>query len=147
MADVCWVGPAAPSARPAPPCDTRKVVPSKAFPCADGDTRVALSDSLRRGGTSAVTQRRGRKVTTETNAVDSSSSADRSIRDWADLAEEMWSYLTGKGAAINYNFIDMTIEVPRDIGPDAPRATWKLNGSLRVTTSDKDAMGSDENRA
>ncbi len=69
-----------------------------------------------------------------------------SIRDWADLAEEMWSYLTGKGAAINYNFIDMTIEVPRDIGPDAPRATWKLNGSLRVTTSDKDAAGSDENR-
>ncbi|MET4135209.1 hypothetical protein ABIC21_001417 [Pseudarthrobacter sp. PvP090] len=41
----------------------------------------------------------------------------------------------------------MTIEVPRDIGPDAPRATWKLNGSLRVTTSDKDAVGSDENRA
>ncbi len=75
------------------------------------------------------------------------SAGDHSIRDWADLAEEMWSYLTGKGAAINYNFIDMTIEVPRDIGPDAPRATWKLNGSLRITTSDKDAAGSDENRS
>ena len=86
-------------------------------------------------------------MTTESNAVDSSGAVDRSIRDWADLAEEMWSYLTGKGAAINYNFIDMTIEVPRDIGPDAPRATWKLNGSLSVTTSDKDAVGSDENRA
>ncbi len=72
--------------------------------------------------------------------------ANRSIRDWADLAEEMWSYLTGKGAAINYEFVDMTVEVPRDIGPDAPRATWKLNGSLRVTTSDKDAAGSDGNR-
>ena len=83
---------------------------------------------------------------TESNAADSSGAADRSIRDWTDLAEEMWSYLTGKGAAINYNFIDMTIEVPRDIGPDAPRATWKLNGSLRVTTSDNDAAGSDENR-
>ncbi|WP_454697695.1 hypothetical protein [Arthrobacter humicola] len=84
---------------------------------------------------------------TEIQAPESTRTADRSIRDWADLAEEMWSYLTGKGAAINYNFIDMTVEVPRDIGPDAPRATWKLNGSLRVTTSDNDASGSDANRS
>lgn len=83
---------------------------------------------------------------TENTAVNSAGAADRSIRDWADLAEEMWSYLTGKGAAINYNFVDMTIEVPRDIGPDAPRATWKLNGTLRVTTSDRDVPGADENR-
>lgn len=80
-------------------------------------------------------------------ATESNGATDRSIRDWADLAEEMWSYLTGKGAAINYQFVDMTVEVPRDIGPDAPRATWKLNGSLRVTTSDKDAAGSDLNRS
>ena len=69
------------------------------------------------------------------------------ILDWTDLGREMWSYLTGRGAAVNYNFVDMTIEVPRDIGPDAPRATWKLNGSLRVTTSDAFAVGSDANRA
>lgn len=84
---------------------------------------------------------------TDFNTSDSTATTDRSIRDWADLAEEMWSYLTGKGAAINYQFVDMTVEVPRDIGPDAPRATWKLNGSLRVTTSDKDAPGSDQNGA
>jgi hypothetical protein len=71
---------------------------------------------------------------------------ERSIRDWADLAEEMWSYLTGKGAAVNYSLMDMTIEVPRDVGPDAPRATWKFNGTLRVTTSDNDAPGSDPHR-
>ena len=51
-------------------------------------------------------------------------------------AGEMWSYLTGRDAAINYSFVDMAIEVPRDTGPDAPRATWKLNGTLRITTSD-----------
>ncbi|MFJ5962884.1 hypothetical protein [Pseudarthrobacter oxydans] len=83
---------------------------------------------------------------TDLSASENTASNERSIRDWADLAEEMWSYLTGKGAAINYQFVDMTIEVPRDIGPDAPRATWKLNGSLCVTTSDKDAAGSDLNR-
>jgi len=71
---------------------------------------------------------------------------ERSIRDWTDLGQEMWSYLTGKGAAINYSFIDMNVEVPRDIGPDAPRATWKFNGTLRVTTSDATSVGSDPHR-
>ena len=46
----------------------------------------------------------------------------------------MWSFLTGREAAINYRFIDMAVEVPRDTGSDAPRATWKLNGTLQVTT-------------
>ncbi len=72
---------------------------------------------------------------------------DHTIRDWADLAEEMWTYLTRKGAAVNYSLIDMAVEVPRDVGPDAPRATWKFNGTLRVTTSDNDAPGSDPHRS
>ncbi|MGD8200902.1 hypothetical protein ACQE98_09580 [Ornithinimicrobium sp. W1679] len=55
---------------------------------------------------------------------------------WTDLAKEMWSYLTGQGAAINYSFVDMAVEVPRDTGPDAPRATWKLDGTLRITTEE-----------
>ncbi|MFJ6000577.1 hypothetical protein [Arthrobacter sp. NPDC092385] len=71
-----------------------------------------------------------------------SAGESHTIRDWTDLAEEMWSYLTGRGAAINYTLEDMTVEVPRDIGPDAPRATWKFNGTLRITTSDNAAGGS-----
>jgi hypothetical protein len=55
---------------------------------------------------------------------------------FADLGKEMWSYLTGKNAAINYEFVDMTIEVPRDTGPESPRATWKLDGTLRITTTE-----------
>lgn len=58
------------------------------------------------------------------------------VVDWTDLGREMWSFLTGRQAAINYSFIDMTVEVPRDTGADAPRATWKLNGTLQVTTRD-----------
>ncbi|MDO9397380.1 MAG: hypothetical protein Q7T71_12595 [Herbiconiux sp.] len=69
-----------------------------------------------------------------------------SITDWTDLGREMWSYLTGRGAAVNYTFVDMTVEVPRDIGPDAPRAVWKIDGTLRVTTSDDEAPGSDAHR-
>ena len=60
---------------------------------------------------------------------------DRNV-DWTDLGAAMWSYLTGRGAAINYTFEDMAVEVPRDTGHDAPRATWVLNGNLRITTSD-----------
>jgi hypothetical protein len=56
----------------------------------------------------------------------------------ADFGKEMWSYLTGKGAAINYEFVDMLIEVPRDTGPNSPRAVWRLHGTLRITTTDDD---------
>jgi hypothetical protein len=30
----------------------------------------------------------------------------------------------------------MAVEVPRDTGPGAPRATWKIDGTLQVTTRD-----------
>ena len=60
---------------------------------------------------------------------------------FADLGKEMWSYLTGKGAAINYEFVDMTVEVPRETGPQAPRATWKLIGTLRITTAENASRG------
>ncbi len=59
------------------------------------------------------------------------------IVDWTDLGREMWSFLTGREAAINYRFIDMAVEVPRDTGAGAPRATWKLNGTLQITTQDR----------
>ena len=58
------------------------------------------------------------------------------VVDWTDLGREMWSFLTGRQAAINYRFIDMHVEVPRDTGADAPRATWRLDGTLQITTQD-----------
>ena len=69
----------------------------------------------------------------------SSGISTKDVVDWTDLGKEMWSYLTGKGAAIDYTFVDMTVEVPRDTGADAARATWKLNGTLRITTTDRDS--------
>ena len=55
---------------------------------------------------------------------------------FADLARELWSYLTERGAAINYEFVDMLIEVPKETGREAPRATWRLNGTLRIMTAE-----------
>jgi hypothetical protein len=65
------------------------------------------------------------------------------VLDWTDLGREMWSFLTGRQAAINYRFIDMSVEVPRDTGADAPRATWRLNGTLQVTTQDNATADAD----
>lgn len=70
------------------------------------------------------------------SAGTASDAKGKDVLDWADLGKEMWSYLTGRGAAINYQFVDMHVEVPRDTGPDAARATWRLNGTLRITTSE-----------
>jgi hypothetical protein len=71
---------------------------------------------------------------TESTAHTSTNPSD--VVDWTDLGREMWSFLTGREAAINYRFIDMAVEVPRDTGAQAPRATWKLNGTLQITTKD-----------
>jgi hypothetical protein len=60
---------------------------------------------------------------------------------FADLGKEMWAYLTGKGAAINYEFVDMVVEVPRETGREAPRAVWRLNGTLRITTAENASRG------
>jgi hypothetical protein len=79
--------------------------------------------------------------TTGTAATGSTPATSGDQTSIADFGKEMWSYLTGKGAAINYQFVDMEVEVPRDTGPDSPRAVWRLNGTLRITTSDNDAAG------
>jgi hypothetical protein len=76
-------------------------------------------------------------MTHDTTAVDPSTGRDQQIVDWTDLGREMWSFLTGREAAINYRFVDMTVEVPRDTGPSAPRATWKFDGTLQVTTQER----------
>jgi hypothetical protein len=71
----------------------------------------------------------------------SSDVSTEQVVDWTDLGREMWSFLTGREAAINYRFIDMAVEVPRDTGVEAPRATWKLNGTLQITTRDNEVGG------
>jgi hypothetical protein len=74
--------------------------------------------------------------TTSTVTTQSVDGTSPEVVDWTDLGRKMWSFLTGREAAINYRFVDMSVEVPRDTGSNAPRATWKLNGTLQITTTD-----------
>ena len=75
-------------------------------------------------------------TTTNHNGLTVQPNGPDQVQDWTDLGREMWSFLTGRHAAINYRFVDMHVEVPRDTGAQAPRATWRLNGTLQITTSE-----------
>lgn len=66
------------------------------------------------------------------NTEQTTNAAD--VTSFTDLGKEMWNFLTGNNAAINYQFVDMHVEVPKTTGSDSPRATWRLNGTLRITT-------------
>lgn len=56
---------------------------------------------------------------------------------WPDLAEGLYERLTGRGAAIRYQFDDMQVEVPRSTGTDTPGAMWRLSGALTISTSER----------
>jgi hypothetical protein len=88
-------------------------------------------------------------TTIQPSARDLAGQADgpQPVTDWTDLGREMWEYLTGRGAAVSYEFKDLEVEVPRDTGPDAPRASWRFNGTIRVTTSDDQLPGADPARS
>lgn len=62
--------------------------------------------------------------------------APQQSSSFTDIAKDLWSYLTDRGAVINYEFVEMYVEVPRETGSESERAVWKLNGTLRITTSD-----------
>ncbi len=53
---------------------------------------------------------------------------------WPDFAESLYERLTGRGTTIKYSLEDFVVEVPKATGADAPRATWKLNGTVAIST-------------
>ena len=61
----------------------------------------------------------------------------RDTTTWPELAEGLYGFLTGRGATIEYHFDNMEIAVPSSASPDATQAHWKLNGALKVRTSEK----------
>lgn len=57
---------------------------------------------------------------------------------WPDFAEGLYERLTGRGSQISYRFEKMIIEVPRDTSPNSPRATWHLDGTIHITTKERE---------
>jgi hypothetical protein len=55
---------------------------------------------------------------------------------WPHLAEGLYSFLTGRGATIEYQMDNLEVMVPRDTTENAPQARWKVNGTLRIRTQE-----------
>ena len=55
---------------------------------------------------------------------------------WPELAEGLYSFLTGRGATIEYAFDNMQVWVPSSTAHDATSAQWKVNGTVRIRTSE-----------
>jgi hypothetical protein len=57
---------------------------------------------------------------------------------WPELAIGLYDRLTGRDAEIIYEFEEMTVDVPSKVGDDADHAHWRLDGTVRVTTRERD---------
>jgi hypothetical protein len=65
-----------------------------------------------------------------------SMSTSNGTHTWPQLAEGLYSALTGRNAEITYDFRDMDVHVPSSTGENARHAHWKLNGVLKIRTQD-----------
>lgn len=55
---------------------------------------------------------------------------------WPDFGIALYERLTGRGAEISYTFDDMEVDVPSKAGEDAEHAHWRVNGTLRIASSE-----------
>ncbi|MEL7159559.1 MAG: hypothetical protein AAFN92_02275 [Bacteroidota bacterium] len=55
---------------------------------------------------------------------------------WPELAIGLYDKLTGRGAEITYEFENFELHVPSSTSADAVSAKWKMNGTLKVRTTD-----------
>ena len=55
-------------------------------------------------------------------------------RSWPDLAIGLYDKLTGRDAEISYSFENFQLDIPSSTSPDAEHASWRMNGTLKVTT-------------
>ena len=55
---------------------------------------------------------------------------------WPDLAIGLYDRLTGRGAEITYEAVDLSVDVPSGVGDTTDRTRWVLNGTIKVRTKD-----------
>lgn len=56
---------------------------------------------------------------------------------WPELGIALYDRLTGRGAAIEYEFRDMQVAVPSGTGEDAEHAHWEIDGTVEITTREE----------
>ena len=58
---------------------------------------------------------------------------------WPELGIALYDKLTGRGAEITYEFENLEVSVPSSASSEASHANWKLNGSLKIRTTENGA--------
>ncbi|PSP84756.1 hypothetical protein BRC83_04765 [Halobacteriales archaeon QS_1_68_17] len=76
-----------------------------------------------------------------TDRLDDAAAETEETETWPELAISLYERLTGRGATISYEFEDMEIEVPNRVGEDADHAHWRVDGTLRVSTDERELDG------
>ena len=62
--------------------------------------------------------------------------SDQHTKNWPELAIGLYDRLTGRNAEISYEFQNMEVKVPSGTGAGAEHADWRLNGVMKIRTSD-----------
>lgn len=70
----------------------------------------------------------------------------QNTNSWPELAIGLYDKLTGRGAQITYEFENFTLYVPSSTDDDAQSAKWKMDGILRIRTTDN-TTGKGDNSA
>ena len=58
---------------------------------------------------------------------------------WPDLLIGLYDKLTGRGAEITYEFLDLEVSVPSSASSSAIHAPWKISGVVKIRTKDEKA--------
>ena len=58
----------------------------------------------------------------------------KDTNNWPEMFVGLYDRLTGNNAEIVYAFDDFEIDVPASTSEEAPKAHWKFNGQMRITT-------------
>jgi hypothetical protein len=56
---------------------------------------------------------------------------------WTEVVGQLMEKITGKNMSMNYEFDDLTIDIPSARGPggrDLGGVQWKINGKVTITT-------------
>ena len=70
----------------------------------------------------------------------------KDTQTWPELAIGLFDKLTGRGAEIAYEFDNFELDVPSGTNSDES-AHWKMNGTLRIRTSDDTSRGGSKEQA
>lgn len=59
--------------------------------------------------------------------------------EWPELAIGLYDKLTGRNAEITYAFDNLEVSVPSAASENASHAKWKLNGTVRIHTQERES--------